>query len=100
MEDNIPLEVKKERLQRLNAVLNDISLKKNKEYVGKVVEVLVEGESRKNADVLTGHTGSNKVVNFAGPKHLIGDIVKVRITDAKTWNLGGEWIEEKAEVAN
>jgi tRNA-2-methylthio-N6-dimethylallyladenosine synthase len=100
MEDNVPLEVKKERLQRLNAVLNDISLKKNKAYIGRVVELLVEGESRKNAEVLTGHTGANKVVNFAGPKHLIGEIVKVRITDAKTWNLGGEWIEEKAEVAN
>ncbi|MFC7372251.1 tRNA (N6-isopentenyl adenosine(37)-C2)-methylthiotransferase MiaB [Fictibacillus iocasae] len=99
MEDNVPMHVKKERLQRLNAVLNDISLKKNKAYVGRVVEVLVEGESRKNAEVLTGHTGANKVVNFAGPKDLIGQIVKVRITDAKTWNLGGEWVEEKAEVA-
>ncbi|MBN3545767.1 tRNA (N6-isopentenyl adenosine(37)-C2)-methylthiotransferase MiaB [Fictibacillus barbaricus] len=100
MVDNVPMEVKRERLQRLNAVLNDISLEKNKAYVGKVVEVLVEGESKKNPNVLTGHTGSNKVVNFKAPKHLIGEIVKVRVTDAKTWNLGGEWVEEKSEVVS
>jgi tRNA-2-methylthio-N6-dimethylallyladenosine synthase len=100
MQDNVPMEVKRERLQRLNSVLNDISLRKNQAYIGKVVEVLVEGESKKNPDVLTGHTGSNKVVNFKAPKHLIGEIVKVKITDAKTWNLGGDMVEEKSEVVS
>ncbi|MDN4523375.1 tRNA (N6-isopentenyl adenosine(37)-C2)-methylthiotransferase MiaB [Fictibacillus fluitans] len=98
MQDNVPLEVKKERLQRLNALLNEISLRKNQAYLDTVVEVLVEGESKKNPDVLSGHTASNKVVNFRGPKYLIGKIVKVHIKDAKTWTLSGDLADEKAGV--
>ncbi|MFC4323356.1 tRNA (N6-isopentenyl adenosine(37)-C2)-methylthiotransferase MiaB [Litchfieldia salsa] len=98
MEDNIPMEVKKERLQRLNALVNEIAAKKNLEYQGQVVEVLVEGESKKNPDILAGYTSKNKVVNFRGPKSAIGKIVKVKITQAKTWSLDGEMIEEAVEV--
>ncbi|UZJ77094.1 MULTISPECIES: tRNA (N6-isopentenyl adenosine(37)-C2)-methylthiotransferase MiaB [unclassified Fictibacillus] len=98
MADNVPLETKKERLQRLNSILNDISLSKNQAYLDTVVDVLVEGESKKNPDVLSGHTTTNKVVNFKGPKHLIGKIVKVHIKDAKTWTLSGDLLEEKAGV--
>src|SRR5690606_17277091 len=82
MEDNIPMEVKKERLQRLNALVNEISAKKNRAYQGQIVEVLVEGESKNNPDVLAGYTTKNKLVNFIGPKSAIGKIVKVKITQA------------------
>jgi tRNA-2-methylthio-N6-dimethylallyladenosine synthase len=99
MTDNVPLEVKKERLQRLNNTLNEISLQKNMAYKGQIVEVLVEGESRKNPDVLTGHTRGNKVVNFRGPKSLIGELVHVKIDDARTWTLSGELVESTIEVA-
>jgi tRNA-2-methylthio-N6-dimethylallyladenosine synthase len=98
MEDNVPMEVKKERLQRLNALVNEISAKKLKEYEGKIVEVLVEGESKNNPDVLAGYTRKNKLVNFTGPKSAIGKLVKVRITEAKTWTLNGEMVEEAIEV--
>ncbi|MBD8068222.1 tRNA (N6-isopentenyl adenosine(37)-C2)-methylthiotransferase MiaB [Bacillus sp. PS06] len=98
MEDNIPMEVKKERLQRLNAIVNETSAKKNLAYQDQVVEVLVEGESKKNPDVLAGYTSKNKLVNFRGPKSAIGKIVKVKITQAKTWSLDGEMIEEAVEV--
>lgn len=98
MKDNVPMDVKKERLQRLNALVNEIALEKNKKLEGETVEVLVEGESKKNADVLTGHTRSNKVVNFYGPKSLIGKLVNVRIVTAKTWTLDGELAEEALEV--
>lgn len=97
MEDNVPLEVKRDRLQRLNAIINETSARKNKEYEGKVVEVLVEGESRKNPDVLSGRTRTNKLVNFKAPKSAIGEIVFVEITDAKTWSLNGNLVET-AEV--
>ncbi len=93
MEDNVPLEVKRDRLQRLNTLINETSARKNKEYEGKVVEVLVEGESRKNPDVLSGRTRTNKLVNFKGPKLAIGNIVFVEITDAKTWSLNGNLVE-------
>ncbi|MBU9714474.1 tRNA (N6-isopentenyl adenosine(37)-C2)-methylthiotransferase MiaB [Evansella tamaricis] len=93
MEDNVPLEVKKERLQRLNAVVNEISARKNKEYEGRIVEVLVEGESKKNPDVLAGRTRTNRLVNFEAPKSCIGEIVYVKITDAKSWSLNGQVVE-------
>jgi len=98
MTDNVPMEVKKERLQRLNALVNEMAAKNNAVFEGKIVEVLVEGESKKNADVLSGYTSKNKVVNFRGPKSLVGQIVQVKITKAKTWSLDGEYIEKTAEV--
>ncbi|MBU9722666.1 MULTISPECIES: tRNA (N6-isopentenyl adenosine(37)-C2)-methylthiotransferase MiaB [Bacillaceae] len=97
MQDNVPMEVKKERLQRLNALVNEISAEKNKAYEGKVVEVLVEGESKKNPDVLAGRTRTNKLVNFEAPKSCIGKLVHVKITDAKSWSLNGQ-VVETAEV--
>ena len=99
MQDNVPMEVKKERLQRLNALVTEISAKKRREMEGKIVEVLVEGESKNNPDVLSGYTRRNKLVNFVGPKSAIGKMVKVKITKAKTWTLDGEMVvDEKIEV--
>ncbi|MCP8969077.1 tRNA (N6-isopentenyl adenosine(37)-C2)-methylthiotransferase MiaB [Ectobacillus ponti] len=98
MQDNVPLEVKKERLQRLNAVVNELAAEKNKPYQGQIVEVLVEGESKNNPDILAGYTRANKLVNFKGPKSAIGQLVQVKITDAKTWSLNGEMLEEPVEV--
>ncbi len=99
MVDNVPLEVKKDRLQRLNALVNEISAKKLKEYEGQIVEVLVEGESKKNPDVLAGYTDKSKLVNFRAPKSVTGKIVKVKVVKAKTWTLDGELVEEVAEEA-
>lgn len=93
MEDNVPMEVKKKRLARLNALVNEISGKRNLDYQDKVVEVLVEGESKKNPDVLAGRTRTNRLVNFVGPKSVIGEIVYVQITEAKTWSLNGDLME-------
>lgn len=93
MKDNVPLEVKKDRLQRLNKVVNEYCAEALKKYDGQIVEVLVEGESKKNPEVLAGYTRKNKLVNFVAPKEVIGELVKVKITDAKTWSLQGEFIE-------
>ncbi|PLS16756.1 tRNA (N6-isopentenyl adenosine(37)-C2)-methylthiotransferase MiaB [Bacillus sp. M6-12] len=98
MEDNVPMEVKKERLQRLNALVNELSAQKMLALQGQIVEVLVEGESKKNPDVLAGYTTKNKLVNFRGPKSSIGQIIKVKITDAKTWSLNGEMVTEAESV--
>ncbi|PTX58680.1 tRNA-2-methylthio-N6-dimethylallyladenosine synthase [Melghirimyces profundicolus] len=94
MKDDVPHEVKKERLHRLNRLQDEISRKKNEALRGQVVEVLVEGESKKDPDILSGRTRTNKVVNFRGPKHLIGEFAHVRITEPRTWTLNGEWVEE------
>ncbi|WP_026692403.1 tRNA (N6-isopentenyl adenosine(37)-C2)-methylthiotransferase MiaB [Peribacillus kribbensis] len=99
MNDNVPMEVKKERLQRLNELVNETSARIMKDYEGQIVEVLVEGESKKNPDVLAGYTRKNKLVNFKAPKTAIGQLVKVKITNANTWSLNGEMVvEETAEV--
>jgi tRNA-2-methylthio-N6-dimethylallyladenosine synthase len=98
MQDNVPMEVKKERLQRLNALVNEMSAEAMKKYKGQIVEVLVEGESKNNPEVLAGYTSRSKLVNFAATKSAIGKIVKVRITDAKTWSLNGEMVEELEPV--
>lgn len=98
MQDNVPMEVKKERLQRLNALVNEQSAQSMKKYQDQIVEVLVEGESKNNPDVLAGYTSKLKLVNFVGPKSAIGKIVKVKITDAKTWSLNGEMVEENEPV--
>lgn len=92
--DDTPMEVKKSRLQRLNTLVNKQSKQAMEKYVHQVVDVLVEGESRKNETVLAGYTEQNKLVNFKAPKHLIGQIVPVKITEAKTWSLYGEWVTE------
>ncbi|WP_186577398.1 tRNA (N6-isopentenyl adenosine(37)-C2)-methylthiotransferase MiaB [Aquibacillus kalidii] len=97
-EDNVPMEVKKERLQRLNALVNKQSKEAMKKYEGQIVKVLVEGESKKNPDVLSGYTERNKLVNFRAPKSVIGKIVEVKVTEAKTWSLDGELVEEAVEV--
>ena len=74
MDDNVPMEVKKERLQRLNAVLQRIISRALKQYEGQIVEVLVEGASKKRDEVLAGYTRRNKLVNFEGPKELVGQV--------------------------
>lgn len=100
LKDNVPMEVKKERLQRLNALVNELSREAMEKYQGQVVEVLVEGESKNNPNILAGYTRKNKLVNFIGPKSAIGKLVHVKITETKTWTLNGEivQVEKVAEV--
>lgn len=93
MEDPVSLEEKKERLQRLNDALSDISRDINDKLQDTVVEVLVEGPSKTNEAMLSGRTTTNKTVIFAGEPSLIGQIVSVKITEAQTWILKGALAE-------
>src|SRR5690606_9454672 len=86
----VPEEVKRERLQRLIQVQNEISARKNAALVGTVQEVLVEGQNEKEPGMLNGRTRGNKLVTFPGSPDLIGRIIPVRITRARTWTLVGE----------
>src|SRR5690625_1922663 len=96
--DDVPMEVKKERLHRLNELVNKQSAETMNAYEGQTVKVLVEGESKKDDTVLSGYTEKNKVVNFKGPKSIIGKIVDVKITDARTWSLNGELVTKTVGV--
>ncbi|SFL44543.1 tRNA-2-methylthio-N6-dimethylallyladenosine synthase [Paenibacillus sp. 1_12] len=91
MVDDVPMEVKKNRLYRLNDQLAQYSKDSNECSVGEVLDVLVEGESKNNPDVLAGRTRKNKLVHLEGPKELIGKIVPVKITGSQTWYMKGEW---------
>ena len=93
MEDNVPLSDKEQRLYRLNELVNKYANEANQKYLGQVVKVLVEGPSKKNPDVLSGYTEHNKLINFKGDASMVGQIVDVRVTEAKTWALTGEQLE-------
>ena len=90
MKDDTPLEVKEDRLHRLNEVINEYALKANQKYLGKVVPVLLENVSEKDDSMLAGYTDTMKLVNVKASKDMLGKIVLVKITDVKTWSLDGE----------
>ncbi|MDY0023770.1 MAG: tRNA (N6-isopentenyl adenosine(37)-C2)-methylthiotransferase MiaB [Candidatus Izemoplasmatales bacterium] len=85
----------KERLYKLNDLINEGFLKGNKRFENKIVKVLVEGYSKTNESVLSGYTENNKLVNFKGPDSLIGEIIEVYIEKAKTWSLDGKIVEKE-----
>lgn len=92
-EDQIEESEKHRRFDLLVSAVNEISEKKNKVYQDRVEKVLVDGVSKNDKSTLTGRTDGFKLVNFAGKKELIGSIVDVKITDAKTFSLFGEVVE-------
>lgn len=92
MIDNVELKVKQERLQRLNKLVNKYMSINSLKYDNKIVDVLVEGFSKKDDTMLAGYTPQSKLINFKGDSTLIGQIVKVRVKQAKTWSLEGELI--------
>lgn len=87
MAGQVPLDVKKERLQKLTMLQNQISLELNQAYVGRQVQVLVEGLSKNNPNFYTGRTASNKIVIFKGQPEQVGQLVDLTISGAKTWHL-------------
>ena len=90
--DNVPEEVKIDRLNRMIALQNDLSLRSNLADVGKVFEVLVEGPSKRNADEYFGRTSQNKVAVFPKGDTRPGDFVRVRILSATSATLRGELV--------
>ncbi len=94
-ENNITESEQKDRLQRLNAVVNAGYLRGTQRFLNQTVEVLVDGFSKKDDSILAGYSEHNKLVNFKGDESLIGKIVKVKITEARTWFLIGELNESQ-----
>ncbi len=93
MEDTIDRKVKEERLQRLNEKVAYYANKNNQHFKDQIVEVLVDGLSKRNSSVYSGYTPENKLVNFTGEGIHIGDIVKVRITEVLSFSLNGVLVE-------
>jgi tRNA-2-methylthio-N6-dimethylallyladenosine synthase len=90
IEDKITLEEKEERLKELNKLITKYALESNKKLMGKTVKLLVNGISEKDQTKVSGYTDTMKLVNFTGNSDLIGEIVDVKITKAKSFSLDGE----------
>jgi tRNA-2-methylthio-N6-dimethylallyladenosine synthase len=89
-EDHLSEEQKDSRLQRLIEFQDLLGPEMCLKYDGKTLPVLVEGPSRTKTDVLTGRTTHNKVINFMGPKELIGQVIDVKVIKALPFSLRGE----------
>ena len=87
--DDVPMEIKKERLMRLQERINGQAALISRGMVGSKQRILVEGSSKKNAAQLAGRTENNRVVNFDGHPRLIGNFVDVVITEALRHSLRG-----------
>lgn len=92
--DDIPLQVKQQRLERLQQRILQTAQQISRRMVGTVQRVLVERVSRKDSSQLAGRTENNRVVNFSGPQELIGDFVDLTITEALPNSLRGELVDE------
>ena len=93
MKNQVPEEIKLERLNKLNKIVNQYSLNSNNYYIGKIVIVLIFDICQKDNNKLVGYSEQMKLVNVVGDKNLIGKIVDVKITDAKSFSIDGEVLE-------
>ena len=93
-DEQIPENIKHERFDRLVEEVNLCSAKKNSEYLGKIVTVMVDGPSKNDAGAWSGRTDTFKLVNFTSEEPLTeGQMVSVRITETKTFSLDGEKVD-------
>jgi tRNA-2-methylthio-N6-dimethylallyladenosine synthase len=92
MEDAVPLEVKKNRLHRLQAQLEEQAQAASATMVGSVQRALVEGASKKDPGELAARTANNRVVNFPAPLSAPSGFVALRITEARHHTLRGEYL--------
>ena len=94
IEDNVPYEEKVRRFQLLVKHLETHIEEHAKSLVGKTFDILVDGFSKNDKEMLSGYTEENKLVHFKGDESLIGQIVKVKIIDSHTYSMIGELVNE------
>jgi tRNA-i(6)A37 thiotransferase enzyme miaB len=90
LEDSTPYQVKVDRLERLNELIEAQAKRINQSMLDTVQACLVEGVSKKDPEQLQGRTANNRVVNFSGDISLLNHLVPIRITQAHTFSLKGE----------
>lgn len=93
MKNDLTEAEKEDRLHRLNELVNKYSKESNERMLNTIQKVLVIGVSEKDSNKVCGYTENMKLVNVAAPKDTIGQIINVKITDAKSFSLDGEIIE-------
>ena len=92
--EQVPPEVSHERFNRLKALVDDLTAAHSGAMVGKTYEVLVDGTSKRDSNVLSGYARNGKLVNFVGPSYLTGCFVKVKILESHVYSLKGEMVED------
>jgi tRNA-2-methylthio-N6-dimethylallyladenosine synthase len=97
--DDTPHAVKLRRLQHLQAAINANITRISESRLGTVQRILVEGASKRDAGELMGRTECNRVVNFAAPSRLVGQLIDVRITETRSYTLRGEVLTSELLVA-
>jgi tRNA-2-methylthio-N6-dimethylallyladenosine synthase len=95
LHDDTPHAVKLQRLQEVQANINANISRISESRVGTVQRILVEGVSKRDATELMGRTECNRVVNFAAPARLVGQLVDVRITETRSYTLRGEVLTDR-----
>lgn len=90
MENQVDENVAHVRFDKLKKLYEELVEERNKEYIGTIQNVLVEGKSKTNENMLTGRSEFNKVVVFEGKNELIGKMVKIKIISEHMWYLKGE----------
>jgi tRNA-2-methylthio-N6-dimethylallyladenosine synthase len=97
VEYSVPAKISAERMERLRRVIERTSLKGNESRIGHDEEVIVEGQSKRNSEMLTGRTRHNRLVHFPAQRKIRpGSYAQVRVTEARTFNLVGELLEVTA----
>ncbi len=90
MHDNVSIKDKQDRLERLNKLVDKYMISSNEAQVGKTLQVLVEGVSKKDPNYVSGYSQNNKLVIFKGNQEMIGKIYNVKITNARRTSIDGE----------
>ena len=91
--EQVAEDVKAERLARLQAVQDELTRQSHARLVGREQEVLVEGRSKRSPQELCGRLRTNQIVNFNGPRELVGSLARVIITAAHPHSLKGRWVQ-------
>jgi tRNA-2-methylthio-N6-dimethylallyladenosine synthase len=94
MVDNVPLDVKSDRLSRLIKTCDEAAKARAKVLVGKTHPVLVDTVSKKNEAMMSGYTENNKLVHFPGDASLIGKIIPVHIEESNVYTTFGKFVHE------
>ena len=95
MENQVPREVKTERIKKLIAIQNRITKEISKEHEGKVFEILVEDKNEKFENTYCGRTDGGRLVNFKSPTDIVGQFVDVKIKTSRSATLWGDLITEE-----
>jgi len=93
MENQVEESIKEKRLQILNKKIGEYANINNRKYLNQIVEVLVDGISKRNSDTYSGYTRDNKLVNFKAKNVNIGDIVNVKVEECMSFSLNGTMVE-------